>query len=461
MSNNINSILHFIGIGGSGMTALAEISIARGYTVSGSDITPSSKTKRLKKLGATIFYSHTPENIPTSCTVIYSSAIDEQNVELLTAKKRSLQVLHRSTYLAYLMQGKFAITVAGTHGKTTTTALLFHVLKSLGRKPSVALGGDLIEFNSSSYTDSGDIFIAETDESDGSLVAYQANIGILTDIGNDHLDFFYDLPSIKSTYSQYLNQIQPDGAAVTFWDSSHCREVSLTFSGNRMAYGSTIGTNSRLLSYRPYKGQTRIEAVIEHTKISCTLPLIGKHNAMNALATLSVVHLLGEDLRAASNALSTFKGVERRCHLLYSSPQLKIYDDYAHNPGKINACIKGLKDSWPTHHIITIFEPHRYSRLKTMYNELLGSFCFSNQVFVTHIFSAGENMSDNLSPETIASDIQRLSKTSATSIDLHESHLELFMENLPETPTVLLTLGAGKINQVAKKMVELLNEEKK
>ena len=312
-------IIHFIGIGGSGMSPLAEISLKKGLNVTGSDSNQSDVTKRLENLGAKITIGHSPSNVPKKAKVIFSSAISSNNPEIQQAKRFQSKILHRSDYLAELMVGKKAITIAGTHGKTTTTAIISHILEKLGQKPTAAIGGQFCHSSQSSIYNDGEFFVAETDESDGTLGKYKPFIGILTDVDIDHLDHFESFEHIKDEFHRYLQNIDNEGCAIVFWDNEASREVGLRYNRNRVAFGKKIGCDARILSYKSEGGQLSFRIIVGKSQYSGTVPLFGYHNALNCTAALSVINFLGLDISKSIESLKSFPGVYRRQNLLYNS----------------------------------------------------------------------------------------------------------------------------------------------
>lgn len=439
--------LHFIGIGGSGMSTLAELAIKSGFSVQGSDSKPSDTTQHLQKIGVEVKIGH-GAHLAQAATVIYSSAIGEDNVELAEARKKGLKVLHRSEFLAGLMAGKEAITVAGTHGKSTTTAMIAHVLDELGVDPVVASGAPISRYGSAARFGKGRYFVAEADESDGSFLRYEPTIAVVTNIAPDHMEFFKTTEGLCAAFSQYLGRIVEDGYAVVGWDSPLSREVGRAFEKDRLTYGFLLGCDVRAIDYKCSNGESTFTAIVERDQIKCRLPAIGKHNVQNALAAVAVVRALGLDVKAAAAAIATFSGVSRRMSKTFDSPKLKIIDDYAHNPGKIQACLEGIRESWPEWQLQVIFQPHRFSRLETMYDEMLAALKAADVVHVLPVYSAGETTSKDFSPEALAKAL--VSNHGIDAIPCADfAAAARSVRNRIEYPSVVLTLGAGDVWRVA------------
>jgi len=452
--------IHFIGIGGSGMSPLAEVCAVRGLKIQGSDQSQSTTTSELQKLGIKVFSNHNPDNLAGVKTVVISSAVKDENLELIAAKKLGLKVVHRSDLLKELMEGHYIITVAGTHGKTTTTALLTHILAGLGCDPTAVVGGKMLATGSAARVGRGKIFIAEADESDGTLQKYISDIAIVNNIEADHLDYFKTEEQQLSVFRKFLNNTKEDGAIVVGWDCKQLRELVRDIDATRVAFGFTIGCDVRAIEFQSVAGLSSFQAVVEQQVVACRWPVLGRHNALNALACLSVVQALDLDVKKAAALLETFLGVERRLNRVLYLPHVQVYDDYAHNPGKISACIRALREAWPDADLRVIYQPHRYSRLETMYTESVTAFSDADQVIVVPVYAAGETSARKFLPSEIATSIREASGTEAIGVDSLAKATEEIVRNRLEK-SVILTVGAGDVWQVAMQLKERLSEKKK
>ena len=460
MNPQLEKVIHFIGIAGSGMSPLAEIAIFQGYQVSGSDLYESNVTKRLQELGAKLFFGQSPDHLPSNATVVISSAIDDSNVELQAAKNQNLRVIHRSDLLVILSGSKKLITVAGSHGKTTTTAMIAHMLHELGLAPTAAVGGIVEGFESSALTGDGEYFLAEADESDGTFLKFNPYISILTNADVDHLDFWENEEELHKAFSNYLKNTDEEGNIIVCWDNRGsyligCESKSI----NRLSYGFRIGSDIRAINWEGNGHNTIFSAMIDKTPVTVNIPAIGQHNVLNALCALTVAQALELNIQEAAESLSRFSGVKRRMSLIFSSQKFKVYDDYAHNPGKISACIKGLKNAWPSQSLVVLFQPHRFSRLRTLYNEIISSFKEADSVFIFPVYHAGEPIDKNFSGPQLASDIAHHSKTTATYSEEFDQFLEKSLRIINK-PTTILTVGAGDIWKLTEKIGSILNGEK-
>lgn len=447
-SNPALKKIHFLGIAGTGMSGLAEYALKEGCIVSGSDTRETPVTARLTALGAVIHHQHSPANLGCAETVVYSSAIKDDNPEFAAAKTTGLDIIHRSTLLARFMRGKNSVTVAGTHGKTTTSALLTHVIASCGGDPSAILGGVMLDCGSNARIGTGDFFVAEADESDGTFLNYEPVICALTNIDHDHLDFYGTFDKVKEAYRQYLKTADPDFGVVCCWDDPVVREVSESIGLPRLTYGTLLGSEVRAIDLQSSGYNTTFTAIVERDRLSCRIPLIGKHNVLNALCALAVARVFGLDIRAASESLEGFAGVERRMQLIKQASNLLIFDDYAHNPGKIQACISGVRAAWPSHHVTVIHQPHRYSRIETMRPAMINSFRGSDRLILLPVFEAGESRPDGFDLSRLADDI---GLASATKVEICDDNFEACQRalQLSQHPAIILTVGAGDVWKVS------------
>lgn len=444
----VSDPIHFIGIGGTGMSGLAELALKKGLTVQGSDLKPSKMTDRLASLGARIYFGHHEQAVQGARSIVYSSAITSDNVELLAGIKSGMQPMHRSEFLAWLMEKHQVITIAGTHGKSTTSAMIVHVLDALEQDPTAAVGGILSAYGSTAKSGSGQIFVAEADESDGSFLKYSPDIGVLTNIDLDHMEFYKSEDNLISAFSTYLDNIAPDGYAIIGWDNTLSRQVGASFSGQRLAYGLIIGSDVRGTNIQWNGTQTTFNAIVERDNIPVKLNAMGKHNVQNALCALAVTRALGLDVRKAALSLSSFSGVDRRMTLVHDGDNIKIYDDYAHNPGKIAACVSALKESYPDRPLHVIYQPHRYSRLETMYDQMLASITMADCVYILPVYSAGETTTQDFSPQKLTNDLVSRHQIRTIPCKNIQDAVKQVSTNIG-SKGVILTVGAGDVYQVA------------
>ncbi|MBM4251012.1 MAG: UDP-N-acetylmuramate--L-alanine ligase [Deltaproteobacteria bacterium] len=455
LKSRLKEPVHFIGIGGSGMSGLAEMAVHLGISVQGTDIKSSTIIDRLVTKGVRFYLGHSGQSLDGAGTVVYSSAIAADNPELTLAHSKAIEVLHRSDFLQLLMSESLPITVAGTHGKSTTSAMIAHVLDDLGCKPKAVIGAEMIRYDSYLLLGDGNIFVAEADESDGSFLKYRPYVGVITNVELDHLDFFKNQGALLQAFGSYLQNITEDGFAIIGWDHPLTRDVGSTYLRDRLTYGFVLGCDVRARDYISVSGSSTFTVIVERDVFKCSLPMMGKHNVQNALCALAVTRSLGLNVKDAAASLANFRGVKRRMDRLLSTDRLKIYDDYAHNPGKISACIQALRQTWPQIKLHVVYQPHRFTRLETMYDEMLQSLDGADLVYVLPVYSAGETTQLDFSPAKIAADLRLRMDIDAVACDTLDEAVTTVQRQISDK-AIVLTIGAGDVWRVAAKLKENL-----
>lgn len=451
--------VHFIGIGGSGMSSLALYCLEAGYKVTGSDISHSTTVKSLVALGAEVVDNHSTSLLRDADAVVYSSAITIDNMELQFARDAQKKLFHRSEFLNELSKGFKCIAVAGSHGKTTTSAMITFVLNQLNLSPKAIIGGRMRFNNSGHLYGSGDLFVIEADESDGSFLNYEPFITVITNIGLDHLDHHESLDGLKQSFRDFMEKTDEKGGCVVGWDNSHCREIAENYQRRIVSYGTKLGCDTRLLKLESYHGRQKFDVMIERDRFQFELPLIGTHNALNAMAALSVFRILEINIADCIEALKGFPGVDRRLNTIFSNEELIVLDDYAHNPDKINACILAVKQNWPDYKLHVAFQPHRYSRLMTTWAETCSSFGSSDLVYLLPVYSAGESEPTDYNSEKLLSDIKSSSQKNTFIVDSFDNIVEMF-DNNRSAKDIFLTIGAGDIFKAANIIGEHFGQKK-
>lgn len=436
------------------MAPLASMASMLGYKVQGSDISSIRPNDPLSKClikGTQEINGWYPAD-----TVVYSSAISANNPELSSARACAAEgthVLHRSEFLQKILQPYKSLVVSGTHGKSTTSALLTHLLDDLGQDPLAVIGANMIRYHAAFRYGQGEFFIAEADESDGSFLNYDPYVGIVTDIDIDHLDHFGNIENIIRAFESFIDRISPEGFTALYWDNDNCREIFRKKQQSFITYGFSIGSEVRALDINSQGMLTEFTVVIARQQYKARVPLLGKHNILNCLGALSVIHGLKLNIEEAINSLSTFQGVQRRLNLIFQNEKIRIFDDYAHNPGKIAACIKSLKNAFPKDPLIVIFQPHRYSRLATMYVQMLEALQSADYVITVPVYSAGEAINPEYNPERIAYDLQKLWNIKAIPVqDMKFAHQAISKLNIRNF--TLLTCGAGNIDNIGPQIAD-------
>jgi UDP-N-acetylmuramate--alanine ligase len=457
--------LHFVGIGGIGMSGIAEVFLNQGYLVSGSDLLESESTKRLSQLGAKIALGHNKKNIGKASVVVVSSAVKATNPEVLEAKSRHIPVIPRAEMLGELMRGKVGVAVAGSHGKTTTTSMLATVLTVAGLDPTLVIGGKVDSLGGNAKLGQGQFVVAEADESDGSFVHLPATFGIVTNIDNDHMDHFGSLGAIEDAFVGLVGKLPFYGLAVVCGEDAGVKRCMDRWTKPFQTYGFTQewdifaqdirheGLSSFFSVYLKNGGTPNLLGEIR-------LNVPGKHNVLNALACVLVALRLNISFQMISKGLYEFKGVKRRFEIRWQDQAKKqvIVDDYGHHPTEIVATLESAKAFWPGR-IISVFQPHRYSRTLNCREGFLTTFFQSDVVLITDIYSAGEDPIPGVSAEALVSEIKRTARPNQQIIysgDLDATCVllgEMFSEN-----DLLLCLGAGSITRLPDQVVARLSK---
>ena len=441
------------------MKPLAHLALDQGLTVLGHDHNKSPHTDELVRKGMTLLKEEDFPSLEWSSIkeVVHSSAIKDHPLFAL-AKSHSIPIRHRSEWLRDLSLGKKLIAVAGTHGKTTTTALIIHFMEQLGLNPSYYLGGDFASKLPSGRLTDSPYLIMEADESDGSFLKFEPHIALITDLGLDHLDYYQNVHHIIKAFEQFMAHTDPEGFVIHYWDNPYLKDLSKNFFEQRLAYGETIGSDMRILQFKTVLGITSFSVMLEKELVKGEVPLIGRFNLLNSLAALSVAYALKLPLAEVMSSLKSFPGVKRRLSLSYSKKGLKIYDDYAHNPDKITAVLAGLRDAFPSHKIHAIFQPHRYSRLENMYNEFIKAFKHSDLVYVLPVYSAGESPKKDLTLFQLAKDIEKNSTVLAYPCHQSDFLCQSVYEHLSGRD-IVVALGAGDVMKVSNELKEFIKEK--
>lgn len=454
---NKNLKIHFIGIGGIGMSGIAGILVNLGYQVSGSDLNESPNTEKLKNLGAQIFKGHQSGNINDVQLVVYSSAINEQNPEIIKAREQRIPIIKRAEMLAELMRLKYGIAVAGSHGKTTTSSFLATIFHNMNYRPTSIIGGIVKNLGGHAINGESEYLIAEADESDGSFLYLNPIMSIITNIDNDHLDYYKTTENIENAFSEFANKVPFYGVvAINAHDEKslklmdNIRRPFITFG---LACEPTVLTDiDYIASNIVFKEEsTSFDVVVNEQSQRATITLAGKHNVLNALGAIAIAHKVSNDLEGSCNAIAKFEGVGRRFEKLYQENQFVIVDDYAHHPTEIKATINTAKSKYPTKKIIVIFEPHRFSRTKEHWSEFVECFEKVDKAYIAPIYAASETPIEYIDSEIL---VKNISEKSGNAVSI-ESWGELpdIFESYEGSNTVILSLGAGSISKATREQI--------
>jgi len=439
------SKIHMIGIGGSGMSGLAEILHSLGFEVSGSDISRKETTERLERLGIKVFYGHRAENVEGANIVVYSSAIGPDNPELVRAKELKIPIIQRAEMLAELMRVKFSIAVSGAHGKSTTTSMIGHILKKAGKNPTVIVGGILKDVGSGGLVGRGEYLVAEADESDRSFLKLLPTIAVITNIDREHMDTYGSMASLKMAFIEFANKVPFYGSVVACGDDKNVRDI-LPFVEKRVfTYGFSnendlYAENVKVLGL---SSDFELSGFGERLKGKLNVP--GRHNVLNALASLIVAWELDIPLREALESLEIFKGVSRRFEIKGEKFGAIFVDDYGHHPNEIKSVLEVARGIGKR--VITVFQPHRYTRTMDLYREFGEVLSRSDIVILLPIYPAGEKPIPGVSSDLIYRVMKGMGKDGVYLVENFEEAAELLRKILEEGDVVLLQ-GAGNVYRV-------------
>lgn len=451
-----NYHIYFVGIGGIGMSAIAELLLSLGYRVSGSDVKLSPITRRLTSLGAVIFKGHRAEQLNDANVVVTSTAIAKDNPEVLEAQKRSIRTIARAEMLAELMRIKYAIAVSGAHGKTSTTSMVATILNEAGLDPTVVVGGLLKSLGTNARHGKGDYIVAEADESDGSFLKYSPAIAAVTNIDLEHLDFYKDIEDIKDNFVRFINSVPFYGLAVLCLDNEHIQQIIPRIT----ARYTTFGLNAQAdLAAREIclKGRKGCFTVVHQKEVlgEITLNLAGKHNISNALAAIAVALELKVEFKVIKQALEMIEGVARRLEIKGEKMDITVVDDYGHHPTEVKTTLAAVREAWPDKRVVVVFQPHRYSRTRDLFNDFTRSFYQSDLLFVLPIYAASELPIEGIDSLKLCRGIEEHGHKNVLCVKDFETCLSV-LESTIKAGDLVLTLGAGDVYNLGEKLLEIL-----
>ncbi|MDD2318911.1 MAG: UDP-N-acetylmuramate--L-alanine ligase [Geobacteraceae bacterium] len=450
--------IHFVGIGGIGMSGIAEVLLNLGYKVSGSDLRRSDITERLASLGGEIFYGHARENIAGADVVVISSAVKDDNPEVREARENLVPVIPRAEMLAELMRMKYGIAIAGTHGKTTTTSMVATLLGYAGIDPTIVIGGRLNSLGSNARLGQGKFLVAEADESDGSFLKLSPTIAVVTNIDADHLDFYSGIEEIKDTFVEFINKVPFYGLTVLCLDNDNVADIIPRVNKRFITYGLSAQADIRACDIKleglttSFVAQYRGERLGE---ISFKMP--GAHNVLNALAAIGVALELNVPFAVIQEGFRDFGGVGRRFQVKGEVCDIMVVDDYGHHPTEIRATLAAASGGWDRR-LVVLFQPHRYTRTKELYDEFVKAFHDAEVLILTDIYPAGEEPIEGVTAEALARSIKQHGQKDVTHIADREQLLDHLLEIL-KPGDILLTLGAGNIWQTGELLLQKLGKE--
>jgi UDP-N-acetylmuramate--alanine ligase len=454
--------LHLVGIGGAGMSGIAKLLLARGIRVSGSDLKASLGLSALRSLGAAVSVGHSAEHVGAPDAVVASSAIRSENPEVRAARAAAIPVLMRAQVLAALMQGRRGVAVSGTHGKTTTTSMVSVMLSRLGLSPSFVIGGDLNESGSGAEHGSGDVFVAEADESDGSFLLLRPEIAVVTNVEEDHLDFYGGRQAIEAAFAAFAGASR---TVVACCDDPGVQRALRGLAGPILRYGEGEGADVRVLRTAAWGGGVRGEVDVAGTRVRVRMAVPGRHNVLNAAAALGVAHVLDLPVQAAAEALETFTGVRRRFERRGTGRGASFVDDYAHHPTEIAATIeaaRGVESDGPvaasSGRVVAVFQPHRYTRTRSMWRALGESLRGADVVVVTDVYGAGEDPIPGVSGKLVVEAVAESAPGRRVVYLPRRSEIAPFLASEVREGDLVLTLGAGDITMVGDETLDRIQE---
>ena len=449
--------IHFVGIGGIGMSGIAELLLNLGYRVSGSDLHSSGITRNLEKLGGLISLGHRADNIQGADVVVTSSAIATDNPEVVEALSRYIPVIQRAEMLAELMRlKKYGIAIAGSHGKTSTTSMVSWMMAQAGMDPTIVVGGKVDCLGGNAKLGQGEFLVAEADESDGSFLKLSPVLEVVTNIDLEHLDYYRDLDHIKSTFLQFIDKIPFYGAAILCLDDENIVDILPAIRRRIITYGLNAQADYHAENILFHNG--RVSFTVHHGnevlgEVDLAPP--GRHNVYNALATLCIGLELEIPFAVIADALRSFAGVQRRMQKKGEIAGITVVDDYGHHPTEIRATLAAIKTAWPNKRLVVLFQPHRYSRTQALFKEFQTCFHQADYLVMTDIYAASEQPIDGVNSEHLLAAIHRHGQRHTRYIPAVEG-MAAELLNLIAANDLVLTLGAGNIVKVGEELLALL-----
>jgi UDP-N-acetylmuramate--alanine ligase len=451
--------IHFVGIGGVGMSGIAEVLLTLGYRVTGSDARRSDTVERLERLGAKVYLGHEAGHVEGAHVVVYSSAVARDNVEVQTARQRGVPVIGRAEMLAELMRLKYGIAIAGTHGKTTTTSMVAAVLGAGGFDPTVVVGGRVHGLGANARLGQGEFLVAEADESDGSFLKLSPTIAVVTTVDAEHLDHYADLDAIVSAFLTFVNKVPFYGAAVVCLDDLNLQRMIPRIDKRVVTYGLEAGAD--LMARRLSFAEMRSEFEVVHRGKSLgpvTLQVPGRHNVLNALAAAAVGLDLEMPFDKIQTALASFAGVQRRFQIRGEAQGVLVVDDYGHHPAEVRATLAAAKAGFDRR-VITVFQPHRYSRTQHLWNDFLTAFYQSDVLIVMDIYAAGEAPIEGVHARDLADGIAAHGHREVLYLGGDRAAIVDYLCESTRAGDLVLTLGAGDVGQLGGELLKRLGPD--
>ena len=450
---NLSERIHFVGIGGIGMSGLAGVMKEMGFNVQGSDIAYSKNIERCKKNGIKVFIKHNKKNIKNSSIIVRSSAIGNNNPEIISAKTKKLKILKRAEMLAHVVSLKKNIVITGSHGKTTTTSLISRILFDAKLDPTIINGGVINSIQSPARSGKGEWAVLEADESDGSFLNFPVNYSVVTNIDKEHLEYYKNFENLKKSFLNFLNKTPTIGKSFLCIDDKEIKKIIYKIKNkNFFTYGFSKKANFTIINPVYKKDHSLFDLRISIPGIKKTLikkiklNLIGEYNVLNSASAIALSLHIGIDIKIIRKALINFSGIQRRLTKVFENKKREFFDDYAHHPTEIKSVLNSLRKINKNRKIISVFQPHRYSRLKLLKNEFASSFKNANLVILCPVFPAGEKIDKSYNRLNFARLISKKSNVQVITIENQKDLEKFFKKNLINNELVLC-MGAGSISK--------------
>ena len=450
--------IHFIGIGGIGMSGLAQVMKTMGFKVQGSDLVNSKNVERCKKIGIKVFKTHSRKNIKDSTIIVKSSAVRNNNPEIREAKEKKLNILKRAEMLAHVVSLKTNIVITGSHGKTTTTSLISKILSSAKLDPTIINGGVINSFNSNAKLGKGEWAVLEADESDGSFLNFPINYSVVTNLDREHLDFYKNFKNLQNSFIKFLNKTPPIGKSFICIDNYEIKKlVSKINNKNFLTYGFSKESDFQILNpiykkdYSIFNLRISVPGSKSRTVKKIKLNLIGQHNVLNSSAAVALCLHIGVNINVIKKSLKKFTGIQRRLTKVFSVGGREFFDDYAHHPTEIRSVLQSLKTTSAGRKIVSVFQPHRYSRLRLLKKDFASAFKDSNLVVLCPVYPAGEKIDKKHDQIDFARLISLNSKVQVVMVKNENDLKKFFIKNLLQDE-IVVCMGAGSISRWIREM---------
>jgi UDP-N-acetylmuramate--alanine ligase len=454
--------IHFIGIGGVGMCGIAEVLHNQGYRITGSDLSESRTVQRLQSLGIKVFLGHQVENMLGADVVVRSTAVTDDNPEIIAAKEQAIPVIPRAAMLAELMRFRHGIAIAGTHGKTTTTSLVSSILAEGGLDPSFVIGGKLNSCGSNAQLGKSEYFVAEADESDASFLFLKPMMAVVTNIDADHMETYDDnFDKLRNTFVEFLHHLPFYGLAVLCIDDPEVSSILPSIQRPIRSYGFREDAHYRAIDWTQngMLSEFIVNRPAPHHPLSIKFKWPGRHNVLNALAAIAIATELNVSDEAIINGLFKFEGVGRRFQMLgekqFEKGSAIVIDDYGHHPQEITSTIDAFRRVWPDKRLVHVFQPHRYSRTQSLFKQFVTALCLADELLLLDIYSAGEQAIPGLTSEVL---LQQIKETRPNARLVTPQNLMLNLNELIQEGNVILMQGAGSVGQMALNLMQTLRE---